>query len=72
VVQMAKSQHNGLEYAIKFFVSRAAFNAELSLYDHGGDTQGSGLAQFLPEVRLFLLLLDVMPIKPSSKACLRC
>jgi hypothetical protein len=47
---MAKSQHDGLEYAIKFFVSRAAFNAELGMYDRGGGTQASNLAQFLPKV----------------------
>jgi hypothetical protein len=50
VVQMAKSQYDGLEYAIKFFISRAAFNAELPMYDSRGDTQGSSLAQFLPKV----------------------
>jgi hypothetical protein len=50
VVQMAKSQHDGLEYAIKFFISRAAFIAELAMYGCRGDTQGSSLAQFLPKV----------------------
>jgi hypothetical protein len=50
VVQMAKSQYDGLEYAIKFFISRVAFNAELAMYDSRGDTQGSSLAQFLPKV----------------------
>jgi hypothetical protein len=48
---MAKSQYDGLEYAIKFFVSRATFNAELAMYDSRGDTQGSSLAQFLPKVQ---------------------
>jgi hypothetical protein len=48
---MAKSQYDGLEYAIKFFISRAAFNAELAMYDSRGDTQGSSLAQFLPKVK---------------------
>jgi hypothetical protein len=47
---MAKSQYDGLEYAIKFFISRVAFNAELAMYDSKGDTQGSSLAQFLPKV----------------------
>jgi hypothetical protein len=48
---MAKSQYDGLEYAIKFFVSTDAFVAELAMYDSRGDTQGSSLAQFLPKVR---------------------
>jgi hypothetical protein len=51
VVQMAKSQYDGLEYAIKFFISGAAYVAELAMYDCRGDTQGSSLAQFLPKVR---------------------
>jgi hypothetical protein len=55
VVQMAKSQYDGLEYAIKFFVSRATFNAELAMYDSRGDAQGSSLAQFLPKVQSLLL-----------------
>jgi hypothetical protein len=50
VVQMAKSQYDGLEYAIKFFISRVAFNAELAMYDSKGDTQGSSLAQSSPKV----------------------
>jgi hypothetical protein len=49
---MAKSQYDGLEYAIKFFISRAAFLAELAMYDCQGETQGSSLAQFLPKVRI--------------------
>jgi hypothetical protein len=52
---MAKSQYDGLEYAMKFFISKAAFVAELAMYDSGGDTQGSSLAQFLPKVRSFQL-----------------
>ena len=47
---MARSRLNGLEYAIKFFVSRAAFNAEHAMYRAGSDTQASGLAKFLPQV----------------------
>jgi hypothetical protein len=48
---MAKSKYDVLQYAIKFFISRAAYIAELALYDSRGDTQGSSLAQFLPKVR---------------------
>jgi hypothetical protein len=48
---MAKSQYDRLEYAIKFYISRATFNAELAMYDRRGGTQGSRLAQFLPKVR---------------------
>jgi hypothetical protein len=47
---MAKSQYDGLEYAIKFFISRAAFIAELAMYDCKGCTKSSSLAQFLPKV----------------------
>jgi hypothetical protein len=47
---MARSQRDGLEYAIKFFVSRAAFETELEMYGKGGATQASHLAQFLPQV----------------------
>jgi hypothetical protein len=50
VVQMAKSVHNGLDYAIKFFVSREAFNVEHALYLKGMGHAATGLAQFLPEV----------------------
>ena len=51
---MARSRVNGLEYAIKFFVSRAAFQAEHAMYRPGGNTQASGLAKFLPQVWLTL------------------
>jgi hypothetical protein len=55
VVQMAKSQYDNMEYAIKFFVSRAAFDAEMAMYDCRGGAQTSSLAQFLPKVRILLL-----------------
>jgi hypothetical protein len=47
---MAKSQHDDLEYAIKFFMSKEAFNAELDMYESGRGTQNGCLAQFLPKV----------------------
>jgi hypothetical protein len=50
VVQMARSVRNGVEYAIKFFVSRDAFNVEHALYVHGTGPAATGLAQFLPLV----------------------
>jgi hypothetical protein len=61
VVQMVRSIHNGLEYAIKFFVSRDAFNVEHALYEQGTGPTATGLAQFLPEVchPLFKLGCDV-------------
>jgi hypothetical protein len=31
VVQMARSKVNGLEYAVKFYVSKAAFDAECAM-----------------------------------------
>ena len=52
VVQMARSKHNGLEYAIKFYVSRSAFTAEFGLYSQRTSQKAAGLAQFLPEVLL--------------------
>ena len=51
VVQMAKYEHGGLEYAIKFYVSRAAFDAESALYSQHTTAQVTELAQFLPQVR---------------------
>jgi hypothetical protein len=47
---MAKGKHDGLEYAIKFFVSRAAFVVEKELYERGSGAYTDGLAQFLPQV----------------------
>jgi hypothetical protein len=47
---MAKCTHDNMEYAIKFFVSRAAFDVELALYDRSGDSKECSLAQFLPKV----------------------
>jgi hypothetical protein len=52
---MAKSLYDDIEYAIKFFVSRAAFDAELAMYDCRGGAQTSSLAQFLPKVKTLLL-----------------
>ena len=49
---MARSQGDRLEYAIKFFLSRGAFDFELALYGTGcGGAAASPLAQFLPQVR---------------------
>lgn len=48
---MAKSRHNRLEYAIKFYLSQAAFEAEVELYGTRGGAPASPLAQFLPLVR---------------------
>jgi hypothetical protein len=59
---MAKSQYDNLEYAIKFFFSKATFEAELAMYDSRGGTQTSDLAQFLPKVRTCLYL-------PESTVC---
>jgi hypothetical protein len=58
IVQMAKSQNDSCEYAIKFFASRATFEAELAMYDTGGSIDSSSLAQFLPKV---------LPPTPASK-----
>lgn len=52
VVQMARSTVNGLEYAIKFFVARSAFDVERDMYGQSKDnTEACGLSQFLPQVR---------------------
>ena len=50
VVQMARGQRDKREYALKFFVSRAAFDAEAALYAQGRSSATGGLAQFLPQV----------------------
>jgi hypothetical protein len=50
---MAKGSVDRREYAIKFFVSKAGFDAEKELYLSDG-AQGSNLAQFLPKVRTFI------------------
>jgi hypothetical protein len=47
VVQFAKHHINDLEYAIKFYLSRTAFQDEASLFLNDGNPLG----QFLPEVR---------------------
>lgn len=47
---MAKSARDGLEYAIKFFVSQEAFKAECDLYGSGTNCLNP-LSQFLPRVR---------------------
>ena len=51
---MARGKHDGVEYAIKFYVSRAAFEAESELYSQRTTSQVTGLAQFLPKVRFGL------------------
>lgn len=47
------SKGTRIEYAIKLFISRAAFQEEESLYSLNKDGQQSGLAQFLPQVLPF-------------------
>jgi hypothetical protein len=52
---MANCRHDKCEYAIKFFLSRSAFNAELAIYHCADGPQTSGLAHFLPQVGDLLL-----------------
>ena len=47
---MARSKYDAVEYAIKFYVSRAAFEAESGLYSQRAAAQVTGLSQFLPRV----------------------
>jgi hypothetical protein len=47
VVQFAKDRRNDLEYAIKFYLSPAAFQDEATLFMD----KSNPLGQFLPEVR---------------------
>lgn len=49
-MQMARGVRDGLEYAIKFFVTRAAFGVEKAMYARGSGAQANELAQFLPQV----------------------
>ena len=51
---MARGRYDGVEYAIKFYVSRAAFEAERGLYSQRTSQKATGLAQFLPQVFLDL------------------
>ena len=46
---MARNRLNGLDYAIKFFISNAAFESEKELYND----ETSPLGKFLPQVRSF-------------------
>ena len=48
---MARSKRTGLEYAVKLFASRAAFDVESTMYASGSASGARGLAQFLPQVR---------------------
>ena len=50
---MAKSKHKSLQYAIKFYLSQAAFQAEVALYGSSGSARSSTIAKFLPLVRPF-------------------
>ena len=49
---MAKGSVDNIEYAIKLYVSRSAFEAESGLYRQRHDPKAKGLSQFLPWVRL--------------------
>ena len=60
VVQMSNYQHGGLEYAIKFYVSRAAFDAECALYSQRNTAHVTELAQFLPQVCFNLYLYSLV------------
>ena len=48
---MAKGSVDNIEYAIKLYVSRSAFEAESGLYRQRHDPKAKGLSQFLPWVR---------------------
>jgi hypothetical protein len=53
VVQMAKGKHDRREYAVKFFLTRKAFDAEHALYWGSSGAQASVVARFLPKVCAF-------------------
>lgn len=44
---MARNRSNGMEFAIKFYISKTAFDSEVSLYKD--DT--CPLGKYLPQVR---------------------
>lgn len=50
VVQMVVRKGTRSEYAIKFFLSTAAFKEEASLYDQDSATAGGSFSRFLPKV----------------------
>ena len=62
IVQMARSKHNSLEYAIKFFALRSAFDAEAALYRD----RRNPLGQFLPKVRPSAPLCPLPSIKTNK------
>lgn len=62
---MAKSESSGIVYAIKFFVSQEAFEAESKLYSAGSGPEAHGLAQFLPLVCLYFLFFSPLTDRPT-------
>lgn len=68
VVQMARSTKDGIEYAIKFYVSISGYNSEAEMYGQRVGVQVSGLAQFLPKVRT---LMKTSPYHCISLDCIR-
>lgn len=48
---MVRSEHTGKEYAIKFFISKRAFEDELNWYQPPKSLEAGDLIQFLPQVR---------------------
>ena len=51
MVQVARDEVNHVEYACKFFLSRAAFDTEAAIYTTGIGPDAPNLSHFLPQVR---------------------
>lgn len=65
---MAVNKSSREEYAIKFFVDRAAFDQEVGLYARDSDDTSQHVSQFLPQV----LCSSVLPIAScyaSAESC---
>lgn len=72
IVQIARSQTSGLEYAIKFFATEAAYKVEAGLYRREDGVHSSDLVQFLPQVLSRLsnfLWAGSCYVRPSHTSC---
>lgn len=62
---MARNRVNGLDYAIKFFISNSAFESEKELYND----ETSPLGKFLPQVSSSLGYENILRL-PKRCTCM--
>lgn len=70
IVQIARSPTSGLEYAIKFFASEAAYKVETGIYRREDGVHSSDLVQFLPQV--CIVLFDICQLLRQRTVECRC